>query len=286
MSTPLVQRILLISNPQRPPAEGMLERVQKLAAEAGATAALIETPQGRKLERMDLVADLAIVFGGDGTMLSAAHMTRGLGIPLLGVNTGHLGFLCPLTQPDFLKEFAGILQHKFVIERRNAIQVEFKGGSGWALNDLGIDRSTKRIFEAEVFQNGVPITRYKADGLICTTATGSTAYNLSLGGPVMAPDIRVLTFTPKAPLSMTNRSLVLDGTNVIRIRLGADSGPAALDTDGVTITELQPGDEFRLHCSAVSVPLAFLPEYNQWQTLGLRLGWNVNNIPEAPVIGV
>jgi len=226
----------------------------------------------------DRHADLVIAVGGDGTLLQAAHRFRGSGVPILGINIGYLGFITSIRSDRVRQEMKRVLNAEFIISQRTALDLEIRTGrkriAGWALNDALITRGGNPHLigiEARIGQRR--LTSYRCDGLIIATPTGSTAYSLAAGGPIISPECNVLTVTPICPQSLTNRSVVVNSTEPIELQLNATSGPAEMQVDGMKLAKLNLNSTISVRTSADSVPIAFLPEINYYDVLAEKLKW-------------
>jgi NAD+ kinase len=223
-------------------------------------------------------ADLVIAVGGDGTLLQAAHRFRGSGAPILGINIGYLGFITSIRSDRIRQEMKRVLNAEFVISKRTALDLEIRAGrkriAGWALNDALITRGGNPHLIGIVARIGQRrLTSYRCDGLIIATPTGSTAYSLAAGGPIISPECNVLTVTPICPQSLTNRSVVVNSTEPIEMQLHATSGPAEVQVDGMKLAKLTSASTITVKTSADSVPIAFLPEINYYDVLAEKLKW-------------
>jgi NAD+ kinase len=223
-------------------------------------------------------ADLVIAVGGDGTLLQAAHRFRGSGVPILGINIGYLGFITSIRSNRVRQEMKRVLNAEFIISQRTALDLVIHNGrkriAGWALNDALITRGGNPHLigiEARIGQRR--LTRYRCDGLIIATPTGSTAYSLAAGGPIISPECNVLTVTPICPQALTNRSVVVNSTEPIEMQLDASSGPAEVQVDGMKLAKLTSASTIAVKTSADSVPIAFLPEINYYDVLAEKLKW-------------
>ena len=226
----------------------------------------------------DCKADLVIAVGGDGTLLQAAHRFRGSGVPILGINIGYLGFITSIHGDRIRREMKRVLDAEFIVSQRTAVDLEIRIGrkrvTGWALNDALITRGANPHLigiEARIGQRR--LTSYRCDGLIIATPTGSTAYSLAAGGPIISPECNVLTVTPICPQSLTNRSVVVNSTEPIEMQLSASSGPAEVQVDGMKLVRLSPASTICVGTSADTVPVAFLPEINYYDVLAEKLKW-------------
>ncbi|HMP82228.1 MAG TPA: NAD(+)/NADH kinase [Verrucomicrobiota bacterium] len=223
-------------------------------------------------------ADLVIAVGGDGTLLQAAHRFRGLGVPILGINIGYLGFITSIRSNRVRQEMKRVLNAEFIISQRTALDLEIRTGrkriGGWALNDALITRgSNPHLIGIEARIGQRRLTSYRCDGLIIATPTGSTAYSLAAGGPIISPECNVLTVTPICPQALTNRSVVVNSTEPIEMQLDATSGPAEVQVDGMKLAKLTSISTITVKTSADSVPIAFLPEINYYDVLAEKLKW-------------
>lgn len=234
----------------------------------------------RRLEDLrDLKPDLVIACGGDGTLLQAAHRFRGSGIPILGINIGYLGFITSISGTRVRHEMRRILDAEFVISERTTLGLEIHNGkrkpiTGWALNDALIVRGDNpHLISISARIGERRLTNYRCDGLIVATPTGSTAYSLAAGGPIISPECNVLTITPICPQSLTNRSVVVNSTEKVEMKLDASSGPGIVQVDGMTIGRATPESVVRVQNSPDSVPIAFLPEINYYDVLSEKLKW-------------
>jgi NAD+ kinase len=189
-----------------------------------------------------------VVLGGDGTLLSVARLLKDRTIPVLGVNIGGMGFLTEVSMDECYRFFEDILAERFEVEKRMRLQASlFRHGQclldSTVLNDVVINKAAlARIVDLEVTIDGLPLTTYRADGLIVSTATGSTAYNLSAGGPIVYPTAESVILTPICEFSLTNRSIVLPGDAHVEIRVGAKATDVTLTCDGQVGCELQADD--------------------------------------------
>lgn len=189
-----------------------------------------------------------IVLGGDGTLLSVARLLKDRAIPVLGVNIGGMGFLTEVSMDECYRFFEDILAQRFEVEERMRLQANlYREDESFfdstVLNDVVINKAAlARIVDLEVTIDGLPLTTYRADGLIVATATGSTAYNLSAGGPIVYPTAESIILTPICEFSLTNRSIVLPGDAQVEIRVGPKATNVTLTCDGQVGCELRAGD--------------------------------------------
>jgi len=190
--------------------------------------------------------DLIITVGGDGTFLRASKYTFERGIPIMGINAGNLGFLTVVEKGDMYKAIDSLLEGKYGIEERmliesrfyrNNIPVKDKKIPTIALNEFAITRSMiGKIIRFTIVVNGIPIKESSADGLIVSTPTGSTAYSLSAGGPIVEPKSNVIIITPICPHTLLNRSIILDPDNKIEIMINSRNEKDSVSVDGKVLT--------------------------------------------------
>ncbi len=233
-------------------------------------------------EGKDLAArrpDFVVVLGGDGTLLAAARNVAEAGIPILGVNLGSLGFLTEIKQGEIAQALADIDAGRYELSLRSMIHCQVQRGgacvAGYdALNDIVMNqRAVARITEFEVRVNGTFVSNYMADGLIVATPTGSTAYSLASGGPILVPDVPAFVITPVASHALTNRPLVVQDTALIEIRVIVTREQAYLTVDGQQGLPLQEGDIVQCRKSEFNVKLFRLPERSFFQVLRNKLKW-------------
>ncbi|HMF91408.1 MAG TPA: NAD(+)/NADH kinase [Candidatus Angelobacter sp.] len=234
------------------------------------------------VKREDLAArhpNFVVVLGGDGTLLAAARNVAEAGIPILGVNLGSLGFLTEIKQGEIAQALADVDAGRYELSLRSMIhcQVQRKGtcvASYDALNDIVMNqRAVARITEFEVRVNGTFVSNYMADGLIVATPTGSTAYSLAAGGPILAPDVPGFVITPVATHALTNRPLVVQDTALIEIRIIVTREQAYLTIDGQQGFPLEEGDIVQCRKSEFNVKLFRLPPRTFFEVLRNKLKW-------------
>jgi NAD+ kinase len=222
--------------------------------------------------------DLLVVLGGDGTILRGAALCADEGVPILGLNLGALGFLASAPPNEAIQALAGALDGKLAIEERLRLRCELHLRSGeiivrHAANDAVVSQGAlARLIELDVAVGGVPLTRYRADGLIVATPTGSTAYNLSAGGPIVAPEVRAVVLSPICPHTLTMRPIVLPSSDRITVQLACDAGNVQLTIDGQWGQRLEQGD--RVELSQGSPPLyLFRAKQGHFGVLREKLRW-------------
>ncbi len=222
--------------------------------------------------------DLVVVLGGDGTLLSAVRATAAIDAPLLGVNLGSLGFLTDISLPQLFPVLERIAQENAPVERRSLMHCDLlRGqqilGSYLAFNDVVLNKTAlARLNNYDLFVDKVFVSSYRADGMIVATPTGSTAYSLSAGGPVLMPTVDAFVITPVAPHSLTHRPLVVPDSAVVELVLRSDQELAYLSLDGQPGLDLRDEDRVRCRRSEHQVSL-FRNETDFFHVLRTKLKW-------------
>ncbi len=224
-------------------------------------------------------ADLAIVLGGDGTMLNAARRLARYRVPLVGVNQGRLGFMTDIARSDMLTCMDDLLDGRFTAENRMLLDAEvIRDGrdvaSNLALNDVVVDKGAiGRMIEFELFINGEFIFNLRSDGLIVSTPTGSTAYSLSSGGPILHPTLTGIALVPLCPHALTNRPIIVDDKADIELRIITADDPR-VHFDGQVTLDLQRDDCVRLRRSEYTICFLHPPGYSYFAMLRQKLHWS------------
>lgn len=224
-------------------------------------------------------ADLAIVLGGDGTMLNAARQLARHEVPLVGVNQGRLGFLTDIARDEMLTCLDDLLAGRFVAEDRMLLGAEvWRDGqciaTNLALNDVVVDKgSIGRLIEFELFIDREFIYSLRSDGLIVSTPTGSTAYSLSADGPILHPQVSGIALVPLCPHSLTNRPILVGDRNEIEIRI-VRATDSRVHFDGQVTFDLRPEDLVRISRSGHSIRLLHPPGYSYFAMLRQKLHWS------------
>ena len=225
-------------------------------------------------------SELIIVIGGDGTLLQAARRVHGSKTPLLGINAGTLGFLTSLPGEEVENALPRVLRGEYQLSDRIALSIKVVRGKknlfmGWALNEGVITRGGhSHMVRLEVEVGGEYLTTYLCDGLLVATPTGSTAYSLSAGGPIMTPKAEAFLLNPLCAHALTNRPLVVDAGNVISVHIPENSPALDLETDGLSCLKLNPLDRIDFIKAKWVTRLAWLPETNFYTVLRQKLRWS------------
>ena len=251
-----------------------------------ATAALMPAAGGREILDKSGIAtdvDMVLVLGGDGTFIGMADCIAeaGTSIPMLGVNFGGLGFLTEVTLPELYRSLEHALNGRAHIEERMMLRATTIASSGdvltrsIALNDAVVTKTARsRMIDLSVFVGEEFVTRVRADGLIIATPTGSTAYNLSAGGPIVQPDVDAMLITPIAPHTLTNRPLVIPGTSTVRVQPTMDARDEIVFTlDGQSTFPIHAGDEITVSRAPKPLRLIRPTTRSYFDVLRTKLKW-------------
>jgi NAD+ kinase len=291
-----MQHIGLFVNTSKPEAIAWTERAARLlksvgmdcCAEPSVVAQFSEqTAQSVKptsLEDFGKFADIIVSFGGDGTILSAAKAFLDSEIPLMGVNLGKLGFLAEFSTDELESAFSALLKGEYLIEERFVVEATIVAEQGttltgvpvYAMNDFVLHKKDfARMITIRAFVDGHPIADYRSDGLILTTPTGSTAYSLSSGGPIVAPNCSVFCITPVSPHSLNQRPLVIPDSSEVWFEPHGDSGQTSFVADGQTVLAIEPESRVIVRRSEKVVKLLKRVESSYYELLKRKLLWSV-----------
>jgi NAD+ kinase len=248
------------------------------------TAALAGRKSDGSVQQLAAKADLLVVLGGDGTILNVAGQL-GEGIkPIFGINVGSLGFLTCSSSPAYREAVEGIAQGKITFSDRTLLEVTIKDShQGRApmigLNDAVFSRGElSRLIRLRASVNGEPLTEFNADGLIVATPTGSTAYSLSAGGPILEPQSGVLVITPICPHVLTNRSIIVAESSVIEVEASEPDYPVYLSVDGRDSLPLEAGAVVTIRKADKTLPLAVMPDVSFFNVVRQKLKWSGSNV--------
>ncbi|VAW62115.1 NAD kinase [hydrothermal vent metagenome] len=226
-------------------------------------------------------ADLAIVIGGDGTFLSAVRSLADFNIPVLGVNLGRLGFLVDISPDDMLLHLEKIMQGEYVEESRFLLEAQIKRDGSIiseadAFNDVVVHiRDVARMIEFETYVNGEFVNFQRSDGLVISTPTGSTAYSLSSGGPLLHSTLDAMVIVPICPHTLTNRPLVINSSSEIKIVIGKrEQSTAQVTFDGQTAFDVKPSDEIIIQKKPNNITLIHPTNYDYFNILREKLRWS------------
>jgi NAD+ kinase len=293
-------RVLIVANKRKAPVVAALERIVPAIERAGQ---IVGVDVEDQTEPITADANVILVLGGDGTLLSAARRLRGRQIPLLGVNFGRLGFLASFTPKQFDQHFEEFIERKLPVTPRVVLEASvlpartkcpFGDASeiatrrrfvSTALNDAVITAGPPfHMIELEIAANGQDTNsdvdwagiRYFGDGVIVSTASGSTAYNVSAGGPIISPNVEALCVTPVCPHSLSFRPVVISSSSTVVITAILVNDGTTVFCDGQESTRLLAGERIVIRRSPEPVLLVENPESREWHTLAAKLNWAAN----------
>lgn len=228
--------------------------------------------------------DLIIVVGGDGSLLSAARMAINVNVPVIGINRGRLGFLTDISPQAMETELDAVLNGDYLEERRSLLQARIQDQDrtyfqGDALNDVVLSRGIEtHLIEFDVYINQQFVSHYRADGLIAATPTGSTAYALSAGGPIMHPDLNAVVMVPMFSHSLSTRPLVVDAGACIDLKISnSNEQSLQISCDGHESREVFPGQLVTIEKNARQLRLLHPKDYHYYDTLRIKLGWGTKS---------
>ena len=256
-----IKSILLVTHPMRAEAISAANEIAKLLiAKHKKVYSTIDTVGANSFSDSDQV-DLAVVLGGDGTMLRAAQICRGKNTPILGINLGHVGFLAEIDRPSVAQIVDSISAGSFTVEERMSLNYQLQRGGktildGWALNEVLVERNDHQMIDLFVQIDHRPLSRWWCDSVICATPTGSTAYAYSAGGPVVWPEVDALVLLPLAAHALFSRPMVVSPNSEIVLDLESES--ADLNADGIRRTKLEKSDRIILTSAKEDVLLAHI----------------------------
>jgi NAD+ kinase len=244
----------------------------------GAVWEQVETEEG--LSYNTGVADLVLSVGGDGTFLETVLKVKDLGIPIAGVNTGRMGFLANISADEITNSVNMLCNDEYEIAERCLLEISkpeglFDGNSSSALNEITIQKADQSMITISVFVDDIHLNTYWADGLIVSTATGSTAYNLSVGGPILSPDDESIIISPIAPHNLTIRPIILSGEGKIRMVIEGRSNEY-LATCDFRSTKVPFSEEIHIVRDPVKIKTVMLKGRDFYSTLRNKLMWGAD----------
>jgi NAD+ kinase len=287
-----LRTIGLIGNSEKPASRDALLQAAQLIQKAGRNiAADAETERWADLgcaafatiAALGRACGLLLVFGGDGTMLRVVSELRGLNTPILGINLGRLGFLAAVSSHDLPGALEKIWKNEFTLETRPLIQAmgkcNGKSRQMTAFNDIVISHgAVSRVIELDVSVDEQPMTRYLGDGLIVSSPTGSTAYSLSAGGPIISPDAMVFGITPICAHAVSNRSVIVSSRSTIRVKLLSRQLETIIAADGQMQGNLGADDVITIQRSRRSAQLLHLGDSSFFSAVRKKLHWSGSSV--------
>ncbi|MRD71932.1 NAD kinase [Rhodocyclus tenuis] len=252
--------------------------IEAATACSAADGALAEWPAG-DFDAIGAWADVAIVLGGDGTMLGAARLLASYGTPLVGINQGRLGFMTDIAHSEMMLRVDDLLAGRFVPESRMLLEAEVRRhgevvGASLALNEVVVDKgAVGRMIEFSLFIDGEFVYKLRADGLIVATPTGSTAYSLSANGPILHPQVSGMTLVPLCPHALTNRPVIIGDNAELTVRI-EQATVSRVHLDGQVTFDLQIGDLVCIRRSSHAICFLHPPGYSYFAMLREKLHWS------------
>jgi NAD+ kinase len=286
------ERIGIVANSEKPSCRDLVREAARLVKDSGRSAFLdeetaacaeLKVPVFPNVAKLTQAVDLLMVFGGDGTMLRVAREIAGSRTPMLGINTGSLGFLTDVPAQQLSQALKEIWAGETEVETRPLIEATGEGrGQPFrkvALNDFVVTRGAQpRLIELDVKVDGRSLTRYRCDGLIVCSPTGSTAYSLAAGGAVVSPDAEVFTITPICPHTLSNRSVIVSLDSIVEVKVLSQRVETVMTADGQPPIPLAFGDVISIKRSRHNVRLLHLAGSSFFGTLRKKLNWSGSSV--------
>jgi NAD+ kinase len=277
-----MNRVGFVIKPHAPNIEQILVELTAYFEKKG-IACVLEDVAAQKLRREDGLpreqipksVDMVLVLGGDGTLLSVAHLAAQADIPVLGVNLGSLGFLTEVPVEEMYLTIESLLEgNQEIVNSRQMLEAKNKDSTYYCLNDVVINKGAlARMIQCEIWIDGKEIATAKADGLIISTPTGSTAYSLAAGGPIIQPHIPAIILVPICPHTLTFRPMVISAKSVVKVKLGTGGEEVNLTLDGQRGGLLEKDDVVTVTRSDLTLKLISSPKRNYFDLLQEKLGW-------------
>jgi len=284
-------RVLILANASKEGVDALLaelsewirERVEWVRAETDVDGYCKARRAG---EAPDERPDLLVVLGGDGTLLTVVGAFSAAPVPIVGVNFGRVGFLASTVPSRWRPTLEAILAGDGVLEQRMRLEVRWNRRSvateTIALNEIVIQRGSHQgMLGVELRVDGDLMTNYRADGVILATPSGSTAYSLSAGGPILAPSVEAIVVTPICSQALSNRPIVLPPESRLSLTVTASSGVCTLAVDGQTYHSIEQGQSFEVRRHAQPYPIHAMPGLDPYRRLRSRLGWRGSVEPDG-----
>jgi NAD+ kinase len=277
-----VRRAGIVIKPHAPSVEGILKMVVESLEGRGVVCVLEEAaarklgrPDGTAREAVPAASDLVIVLGGDGTLLSVAHHAARAGVPVMGINLGRLGFLTEIpvsealsTLDRFLADGGPLVSPRWLIEARTGTEIAY------CLNDVVVTKGAKsRMIELALLVDGRDVAVLKADGLIVSTPTGSTAYSLSAGGPILHPKVPAILLTPICPHTLSFRPMAVPATSTVGVRLLTGGEEVHMTLDGQRGGAMAANDLVEVRKAPFELQLVASPKRSYYDLVKEKLGW-------------
>jgi NAD+ kinase len=277
-----IKRVGVVIKPHAPGVAGVLAELEKFLAAKGiepvleqAAAEKIGRTDGLPREQVPVESDLVVVLGGDGTLLSIAHIAARQNVPVMGVNLGSLGFLTEVPLAEMILALEAVLSGRTdIISPRMMLQSTWRGTTDLTLNDVVINKAAKaRMVQYAISVDGREIAKLRADGLVVATPTGSTAYSLSAGGPILQPAVPAIVLTPICPHTLSFRPTVISSDARVRIELETPGEEVFLTLDGQRGGEMDGDGVVEIRKADCVLSLVASPKRNYFDLLQEKLRW-------------
>ncbi len=265
-------RIFIVGNEEKPQVKDALRQITEGIRER---AEIVGTAVGVRADDLSsLSADFVIVLGGDGTILSVARAVGRRAIPIIGVNLGKLGSLAEFSVAELTEQFDRVVTEPELVGERMMLEADCGGLTVLAVNDISLIAGPPfRMIQMECYINGECLAHMSGDGLILSTPTGSTAYNMSVGGPILLPRVRAIVVSPIAPHSLSLTPIVVDCDSTIEVKMIRVNEGSTLLIDGQLSSKLNQDDVIRVRRYEKVFKLIHNPRYSHWHTLVTKLRW-------------
>lgn len=270
-----MNKIGIVLKPNHPQGEMVLEKLTRWLADRKKKPFIIDPFKKKTIPSVDMI----IVLGGDGTLLSVARWVAGSEMPILAVNLGSLGFLTEVTLDELYPNLEEVFQNKYRPDPRMMLQCVIERGKKrikkpTVLNDIVVHKgSLAKLIKMEIIVDGQFVTGLRGDGVIVASATGSTAYTLSAGGPIVHPSVDAMILTPVSTHTLTNRPIVIPASVEVRLVLKSKEAGPVVTFDGQEVFPLQTGDQVCIKASDTGLKLIRSPHRNYYQVLREKLKW-------------
>jgi len=290
-----IESVLVLANAEKQAVRALIAELEPWLRERVRTVEVRTDVRAFREERAaapGAVPDLVVVLGGDGAILGAVHAFAESPVPTLGINLGQVGFLAATPAASWREALAACLAGELVAEPRARLEAKWttdgKPQHAIALNEITLQRSSQgSMIQASLWAGSDWVTNYRADGVIVATPSGSTAYSLSAGGPILETSLEAIVVTPICPQGLSNRPLVLPSGLELTLSVVASSGHPTLAVDGQDFHRLAEGDTITLRRHPVTVPLLWMRGMDPFRRLRERLGWRGSlDTSERPARGV
>jgi NAD+ kinase len=276
-----LKKVLVVSSPYKPAGQDVARAIVTWLTRAGIEA-VTDIDAEKDIEALAKGTDLCLSVGGDGTMLATSRRLGATQVPTLGVNLGKLGFLAEFKQSEIREWIAGRKELSLVVVPRMRLRCTIRSNDGkevikYALNDAVVNQGIlTRLITLDMSVNGEHAIQFRADGLVISSPVGSTAYSLSLGGPILTPGLKAFIVTPIAPHALTNRPIIVDEDSTLRFRLASRVEEAALVLDGHESVPLQENSVFEVRRATYDFQLISSAKRSYYYLLRSKLGWGEN----------